>query len=216
MQLRRPQLQVRTAPTGDKVLQDKAIQIKPRYDTWRLLAGTTIPSPLQFFIDPEGSGGSGFAIKTNVHTNNQLVQQLEKNVAINIHRIGVSIAPVGDARGGDAVAQLIAKIWEDTILRFSVNEVVALECLLLDFAAGDGLTGIAAMSAVSPETFVAPAPTIRGVRMLARKIPLPARSHFNLELEVNRNSDTLIAAIPDGADIGIKISLHGRTTRPLD
>lgn len=215
MEVRR-KLSVRTAPTGDKVLQDKAMQIKPRYDTVRLLEGTTIPRPMIFFLNPEGTAGDGFAIKSNVHTNNSLRQQLEKNVAINIHRLGVSIAPVGAARNGDAVMQLIAKIWEDTLLRFSVNEVVAQEANLLDFAAGDGLTGIAPMSAVAPSTFLSPAPTIRGVRMLARKIPLPARSHFLLELEINANSDTLLEAIPQGGDIAIKIGLWGRTTRPLD
>lgn len=209
-------LGVTTTPGGDQVITAKMIMVKPRYDMIRVVGGAAMPNPFQFYVNPQGSAGDGFAQKTLAHTNQKQRNTLEKGVAIAVATIEVAIYAVGQGRNGDLAMRRVKALWEDAYVRFKVSDNIELEARLMSFAKGSGITGIPNMNAVAAETFVAPHPTIRGKRMLGRKIPLGARSLFEFELFWNENNTFLAADLGQGEDIAVQVALVGETSRPID
>lgn len=204
-------------PTGDQVLPDKAREQRSRYDTVLLAAGTTLPPEIEFFQVPQGRPGSGYALKTLAHTNMTLGNQLERGVAIDVHNVRIAIYAVGTARLGNQTMTRMAAIWEDSRLLFKVNNTEELDADPMEFTSGSGLTGLAQMNAPAPRTFIAPSPTVRYIRALARDILVPARTMFGVKLEINQNNTFLVnEAIGVGQDLAIRVSLYGMLSRPIE
>lgn len=216
--MKRPEpIGVTTTPLGDQVVTKKAKETRPRYDHFLLTTPlAAIPNPIPFFVVPIGGAGSGFPIKTEVHTNASLSRQLEKGVAINIVAIELALIPFGTARNGDVVMQTIAALWEDSYIRFRINDTVILEARSKEFTDGSGLTGIAPMTSPAPRTFVSVAPTVRGVRKLRRPAALAAREMIDFELFWNENNAFLAQGLSAGDDILLGATIFGKTSRPLD
>ena len=209
-------LSTTTTPDGSIVLTDKAMAWVPRYDTSRFVAGTSLPSQINFFQVPVGAAGSGFPLKTDAHTNQLHQNKLEKGVSISVRAIEIAIYMVGAGRNGNRVSRFIAALFEDAHIKFKVDDTIELECRLMDFAKGSGMTGVPFMNAALAQNYVAPAPTIRGKRLLARNIPLAARQRFELELFPNQANTFLNSTIQPGDDIAITAALVGPTTRPIE
>lgn len=205
-----------TTPLGDQVMKKRARETRPRYDMVILAGGTTPPNPINFFVAPLGSVGLGIPVKTEAHTNQVLVQQLESGVAINAYCIEVAIYSVGNARNGDSVMRRIASMWEQAYLRLRVSETVELEARLNEFAQGSGMSGIPPMTSPAPRTYLSIAPTIRGIRTLRRTIGIAVSELFEFELFLNGNAPFVTGEIPFGDDIGICATIYGKTSRKLD
>lgn len=212
----RQRLSTTTTPDGSTVLTDKAMGWVPRYDTILFAAGTVLPQRIRFFVIPEGRAGNGFAIKTLVHTNQLHSNKLEAHVSITVMGVEIAMYSIGNAANGDAVMRFIRALYEDAHVEFRVDDTVELECRLMDFAKGSGMTGIPFANAPIPQTYLAPAPTIRGRRLLARNITLGSRERWELDIVPNPNNAFLASTIQQGDDFTITAALAGPTTRPIE
>lgn len=202
-------------PLGDEVLTKKGYETKPRFDKV-LLGPGPIPNPIRFFVAPQGQAGSGWAIKGPAITNNFQSNQLDKGVAVNIAAVQVMLYAFGDSRLGDNVMRRIAALWEDARIFLKVASTVELTAQLKEFASGSGMSGIANMNSPAPRTWLAPGPSIRGVRRLRRMILVAARQRFVFEIYWNQNNTYLAQDIPAGEEIVIASQLYGMTSRNLD
>lgn len=205
-------------PTGEQVLADKERIKRPIYDTFLLNPGAAIPDPIEFWSAPVGKVGSGFGVEKSFQNTNHAGRafQLKKGEAINIEGVEISIYQVGTAPGSDFLGRFVAAFWEDSFLEMRVSDDIALEARLKNFSSGSGVTGLPFMNAVAPQTYIAPQPTLRGVRRLARKIPLASRERFGTRIFTNTNNPFLRQVIPQGASLLIRVTLYGMASRPLD